>query len=788
MARAFASLIKGAASACAVMALAGCAAAPVADRVVSQARLNAAGLTDQDLRDVEAGNVSAFLARYQAQDVATLSPLQLRFYCDVLIRAALYTEAEACLDQAGRVSALKPDDLAGKRALILLQQGQYERAHLNSEGLRSQGARYVHALSGAFLDQLEGQRTARTEAAAKLARQWRFDPDPGGAFLAVNLYLAAGDFQGALSTLNDSETRLAARHSLTKRANPEPLRVDPFGEFQFGLTEISRVAPASNYGLQLAYAMALEGVGRTDDARAEINALIAAPDVEARPGLLWAAYVLRGRLDEAAGRDADALAAYETAIDALERVRRGIDTEAGRLGFVRDKQEPYRRAVALLAAQGRAGDALEMSERGRARALVDLLQSRDALTTVAVDENAADALRRVEADEGQLAIAVADRNPSTVRRARASLTQSQAVLRAIAPDVANLITVQPYTEAQLRRLIAPGETVVSYAPTPDGFTAFVMTREGVSAVPIARPGLREDAARFGELFTFITAENFQRDAAGVNRARDEVDALAPVLYRDLIAPVRAKFGSGPVTIVPGDELHYVPFNALQGPNGYLIQERSVRVLPSLSVLAVLADKPATGSGALVFGDPLRGDISQLPFAREEAAQIAQRLPGSSLFIGADATEDVFRSLAGDKRILHIAAHARFDPVDPLASQVYLAQGRSHDGNLTVSDLYGLRLSPEVVVLSACETSRSRLYKGDEVVGLIRGFFFAGARTYVGSLWEVNDESTRLLMDKFYEEIAAGADPREALRAAQIHVIETFDSEPYFWAAFQLYGV
>ena len=133
-------------------------------------------------------------------------------------------------------------------------------------------------------------------------------------------------------------------------------------------------------------------------------------------------------------------------------------------------------------------------------------------------------------------------------------------------------------------------------------------------------------------------------------------------------------------------------------------------------------------------------------------------------------------------VLHLACHGRFSAENPLASGLKLA-----DRWLTVRDVYGLRLRASLVTLSGCDTGRTVVGGGDELVGLMRGFFAAGAASLLISLWTVNDESTAELMTRFYDAWRGGATKPAALRSAQRALLAT-RPHPVFWAPFLLGGL
>jgi len=131
--------------------------------------------------------------------------------------------------------------------------------------------------------------------------------------------------------------------------------------------------------------------------------------------------------------------------------------------------------------------------------------------------------------------------------------------------------------------------------------------------------------------------------------------------------------------------------------------------------------------------------------------------------------------------LHLACHGQFRPENPLFSSLHLA-----DGWITVRDICSQKLNAEIVTLSACETGLNKIFAGDEILGLARGFLSAGSKSLILSLWTVHDEATTDLMKDFYTELLTGKSAAEALRIAQYRFIER-GVHPYFWSPFALIG-
>ncbi len=241
-----------------------------------------------------------------------------------------------------------------------------------------------------------------------------------------------------------------------------------------------------------------------------------------------------------------------------------------------------------------------------------------------------------------------------------------------------------------------------------------------------------------------------------------------------------------LTVVPHGPLHYLPFAALHDGERYLIERTEIRLLPSASVLAFLDKKTAATQDLLAFGNPDRNDPKlALPGAEAETRAIDQGRRNSRILLRKLASEANFKKFAPSFRYLHLASHGEFNADNPLQSRLLLAAGQGEDGNLTVNELYDLRLNAELVTLSACETGLGEIKSGDDVIGLTRGFLYAGARSTVTSLWPVSDDSTAHLMKVFYAKLKAGS-KTSALRAALLSTKAKF-SHPFYWSAFNLTG-
>jgi CHAT domain-containing protein len=259
------------------------------------------------------------------------------------------------------------------------------------------------------------------------------------------------------------------------------------------------------------------------------------------------------------------------------------------------------------------------------------------------------------------------------------------------------------------------------------------------------------------------------------------------LYDRLIRPVVGELHGNKLTISPHGVLHYLPFVALLDGDRYLLDRYSVRIIPSAGTLVYLKnDRPRKVGKLLALGNPDLGDPRyDLPNAQIEAVNVAAMYPDSRALVRGGASKTAVRELGNGFSILHFATHGKFNADDPLRSGLYLAKGSEADGVLSVGDLYTLQWDTDLVTLSACETGLGKVANGDDVIGLTRGFLYAGARSIVASLWEVDDVATEHLMVSFYRDLETN-DKREALRLAQIETRSSYPA-PMYWAAFQIVG-
>jgi CHAT domain-containing protein len=332
----------------------------------------------------------------------------------------------------------------------------------------------------------------------------------------------------------------------------------------------------------------------------------------------------------------------------------------------------------------------------------------------------------------------------------------------------------------LQAMLKPDEVVVAYHTLPDRLAAWVLTRDGVREVkfPVALP--RADLVRLVDAY---------RDA--LIRLSPNAQAVSDKIGQLLLAPLNVPAGKRMI-IVPHGPLHYLPFQALRLDGSYLIQRNPMSIAPSISVAARLAQRtPTTQPQLLAFGNPaVNPDVANpLPGAEKEVHELSQAFPGAKLFFREQANKDNFEANAPGSKLVHIAAHAMADTLDPLHSKVLLADENGQANYLEAKDVLGMKLGGvAMVALSACESGLGRVENGDEVLGFTRSFLSAGTSTLLVSLWPVSDAATEKLMTTLYTDLAKGIEVQDAMREAQLAVMANPETaHPYFWAPFNLIG-
>lgn len=603
--------------------------------------------------------------------------------------------------------------------------------------------------------------------------------------VSSNIYSAIGDYQLALDQANKYEECYLP--ILKEASGPATKFLVPGFSTELGEIHLYFLMGKTN-----------TDAGNIDIAKKNFDLLLSKNQITQNRDLYWIILFERGRISEMQGKPDEAVRYYTKAVEVIEEARTTLNIEANKIGYAGDKQKVYSATVSLLFREGKYHEALEYVERGKARALVDMLASKKTFSGGKIDHDKLTTLIK-ELDEAEaksisLAYESVPQGKSTAVR---SLTMVKKLeIAQTSKEFASLVTIKPISIKDIQTLLSPEETLVEYYYHGDTLFAFIVTQGSVKGVKLDSRGLNDDVIAFRKnmLITLNQTRSITIKDANPDRVADKSTSFRSLrdsgrsLYKKIFEPLEPMITIKNVTIVPHGALHYVPFNALITDKGYLLDTYAIRVLPSASVLQFLQTKRGGQPGELIaFGNPDLNDPKlDLPFAQSEALAITKGNPKAKVLLRKQASKTAVKKFSDQFRYVHFACHGIFNPDKPLESGLMLSKDDQNDGMLTVNELYDMRLNADLVTLSACETALGKVSNGDDVVGFTRGFLYAGANSIVSSLWEVTDEATSILMQELYKNLK-DMDKRTALRLAQLKVKETYNSHPYFWAAFQLTG-
>lgn len=524
------------------------------------------------------------------------------------------------------------------------------------------------------------------------------------------------------------------------------------------------------------------------------------------PTLAYQGYYLLGALCQQQDDMAQAQRAYARAIQELERLRGNLMVEF-RANFLADKQMVYEEMVELCLAQHAPAEGFTYAERAKSRALLDLLAHRVDLRIQAKDardQQAVDQLLHLRRERDRLyrrwesQTDLRQRGPLVNGLATALVGDEQQKILAIEKQITALwhkllvhnadyardaALWQVYTEP-VQAYLPEKTLLIEYFAVRGAFVAFLVSRDTVQAVRLPTPMGR--VLQLTQLLALNLRSVMRSRPAQLQNLTQNAIGLLQQLYTALVAPLAAYLeGYTHLQIVPHGALHYLPFHALHNGASYLLESYEISYLPGADLLRYCTNQPAGAPAQIWQQSVVLGHSfdNRLPHTLDEAQQVAH-LTGGQVYLDGDATTTTVRTVAEHCRLLHFATHGDFRNDNPLFSGLAL-----DDGWLTTIDIFNLRLNASLVTLSACQTGRHVIGGGDELLGLMRAFLYAGANSLVATLWSVEDCSTASLMALFYTHLMRGATKGAALRQAQLACLRSDQrhAHPFFWAPFFLVG-
>lgn len=510
------------------------------------------------------------------------------------------------------------------------------------------------------------------------------------------------------------------------------------------------------------------------------------------PSLRYTSYLLQGQILDAQGETLRAIRRYQAAVATVERVQRGL-TLTLRTGFLEDKVGASKNLIDLYLRGGQVECAFDALERAKSQVLLNYVANREQFHWSQNDKYSQTLMEELNKLRGehQWFYRLAHEPPRSSDHLHAISPEQALVEVAIRERRIRSITEQLYLHSgdniQAKHVETTSRNEVQHALHEDTLMiefyndgsrlwAFLVDTQTVHirSLPVTVDVLDQLLAQLRTNLSAALRVDPRTDAG--RRLVQLAHRILKRLHSLLIEPlVLSQFSPNKLVIVPYGVLHYLPFNILYDGSTYLIENHEIVILPAAGLVARPTIK--RDPGALILANSWEG---RLPHTLAEA-QMVQRLFSGTLYSGEAANRAALQMTP--TQILHIAAHGEHRLDQPDLSYLQLA-----DGQLYADDTLQQDMSYELVTLSACETGRANVSASDELIGLGRGFLYAGAGALLVSMWHVPDISTLYFMERFYKALSRGSSKSSALREAeQFMLAEEAWFHPAFWGSFQLIG-
>ncbi len=551
--------------------------------------------------------------------------------------------------------------------------------------------------------------------------------------------------------------------------------------------------------------------------------------------VLWEAYFELGKCYEKMDNFSQAVKCYTESIDTIDYIRSRIFLDIYKADFLKDKLKVYEYLIDLLYRLNRndlsksyGKELFHIIERARARAFLESLGE----SVINVKESLSPGLKEREREissrisQVMQKLSTSDLTKKMRRKLFADLQHEEdeymnliSKMRVEAPEIANLVSPEPCQIEQVQKLLDEKTALIEYFLTEKQSIVFCIMKNDYEIYSLPS---RSEIEKSIKAYLKILSDSPRNKFRGASASRRIFKELIYLALKNIPQTIEN------LVIVPDGILYYLPFETLKldiqsqsFQDKYLIDKYKVSYAPSSSALLLLTrDKTELEStkGLLAFGNPsyylkksskgkknktnveiMRDlyleegfDFSLLPHSKKEILEISKYFPEKKreIYVEKEAKEETFKNVPlKDYQVIHFACHGFIAERFPFRSALVLSldEDPKEDGFLQVRELYNLRMKADLVVLSACQTGKGKMERGEGILGLPRIFFYSGAQSVISTLWKIGDESTAKFMDLFYQYLAERNDKAQALRLAKLEMIDSKYSHPFYWAAFVLNG-
>ncbi len=486
---------------------------------------------------------------------------------------------------------------------------------------------------------------------------------------------------------------------------------------------------------------------------------------------LWEAYFGLGKIKEKTGSFQEAGRSYGSSIEAVEKAKQSIVLDLHNAGFVQSKLKVYESLMDLFyslhkndSLRGYGEKMFQVAERAKAQVLIKNLENIRIKNKAKIGQDKED------------------------------------------PRAYQLNEIQNYLEKNRA-------VIFEYFLGEKRSYLFVVTPQDLKIFPLPS---KTHIAKSIQGYLKLLKGPAQGEFKGVMASQR--------IYKELLSPL-SSLDPGSLEnliIIPSGVLYYLPFETLiapEHPNAFLITRYKISYIPScvsLLYLSLNRKERIYPKDLLAFGNPFikekirnnesspssiliqlyknqNFEFSSLPYSEKEIKSISKLFDQKKqdIFLREDASEEKLKqNQLLDYKVIHFSCHGFLDKNYPSRSSLVLSlsEGGQEDGFLQVQEIQALPMEPKLVVLSACQTGRGALTRGEGVLGLPRVFFYSGAESVLSSLWRVRDKQTAEFMKLFYQYLASGKSKSHSLQLAKIEFIKSKKySNPFYWAPFVLSG-
>jgi CHAT domain-containing protein len=505
------------------------------------------------------------------------------------------------------------------------------------------------------------------------------------------------------------------------------------------------------------------------------------------PLLLFPYHLLCGQVAELKGCWREAKEAYCRAADDLEQHHARLQHDDLKVTFLRGRNQVYEALVRLNleTETPSVSTAFAWCERAKSRGLVELLAQHLPSVSARSENSLSLRIDRLREELNAHYIQSRPEIQCTPADFLAIVTKEEELAHALREaaikdsEYASLQRVDVAGLEDAQQFISDQTTLIEYFIVQQEILAFVISqRAAITVVRLGSAGyVRNLHARLTfQLEKFLLGREFI--TAHEQQIQHVTTHYLEALHRALVEPLLMHVSTPQIVIVPHSFLHYLPFHALYDGRQYLIDRFEITYAPSATVLRYCTEKPeVTGAEPLIVGV----SDSETPMVDAEVSALGKIFPEATILAGEHGKCESFTRASQNASFVHIATHATFRQDNPMFSNFKLA-----DGYVTALDLFSMNCQANLVALSGCQSGLGRVAESDDLLGLTRGFLYAGARSLLMSLWTVSDESTVMLMKEFYKTWSTGKSKAKALQNAMQTVRLDYPS-PFYWAPFVLIG-